>query len=462
MKKSSFFYILLLVAASIIYSCKKPESTLKGIYDNALASDASHQVLEYLSKQAPGRLAGTEHAQKAIEYVRQRLMEYRADSVWLFPVEAPGWSELKTPEVWIDLGNNRKQPLRAVGLGQSVSTTEQGIRGQIVVISNKDQIDSLGERGLRGKIVFFNQKMEVRGDYGKYVWQRVSGASMVAKYGATGVLVRSLTTARDDNPHTGVVVYNEAFQKIPAVALSWQAADTLEKYSAFKPGLEIGMKTFCNNPGLVRSFNVLGEIKGSQYPEKVLLLTAHLDSWHNTPGAHDNAGGVAQILDVVRIFKDMGIKPKHTIRVMAYMDEEQFLNGIKQYAGNKKDPKDTHVFNIEVDYGIGIPVGFNIQADSVVFTQQEKWRKLLQTFSLDKIRFTNNYATHWPLYDSDETILCHLVCKDDRYFDYHHAANDVFESVDKRNLQSGGAALAAFLYLIDEMELIDNSKRVNK
>jgi hypothetical protein len=432
---------------------------VESINQNALMSDQSYQKLEYLCKQTAGRLPGTPQSLKAIDFIKQTLIKYGADSVWLFPVMSPGWMEIKKPVCEAVVDSNHKISLNSVSLGQCISTSGNGVEAQIVIINSKSQIDSLGESGLKGKIVFFNQKMKVRTDYGLSVWQRSLGASMVARYGAVGVLVRSLTTKPDNNPHTGIVHYDENFPKIPAIALSWQAADSLENLMMENPDLKVHIETFCSNPGLIKSNNVIAEIRGSKYPDQIMLLTAHLDTWHNTQGAHDNSGGISQIIDVIRVFNELNIKPKHTIRVMAYMDEEQSLSGMKQYAEGLKESKQTHVLDIEVDYGIGTPTGFDIQADSTDFAKQVKWKKLLTKYNLNNIKFTGNYATSWPLYAKDSTILGYLVCKDDHYFDYHHSANDVFEAVEKHNLQSGSAALAAFIYILDKMEVIDNSKR---
>jgi len=453
--------IHLLCISIIFINCKNTETVIKQIYDNTTKSDASHKVLEYLSKETPGRLPGTRQSNEAIIYLQEILKNYGADSVWLVPVMASGWKENKKPVSSIVLSNNLQIPLNAVSLGQCISTSGSGIDAPVVVIDRKTQIDSLGESGLKGKIVFFNGKMKVRNDYGKWAWSRTQGASMVSKYGAIGVLVRSLTTKYDDNPHAGVVRYEENIPKIPAVALSWQAADSLENALQKSPDLMVHLETFCENPGNVQTYNVVGEIRGSQYPDEILFLSAHLDSWHNTQGAHDDGGGVSQIIDVIRIFKELNIKPKRTIRVMPYMDEEQYNNGMIQYAEIAENDNKTHIIRIEVDHGIGVPIGFSIQSDSAVFTKQHIWRTYLDKYNLKNIRFSGNYSNSAPLYAKDKTILGYLTSDDPHYFDYHHSANDLFETVDKKNLQSGGAALAVFYYILDQMDIIDNSNRKN-
>jgi carboxypeptidase Q len=424
------------------------------IYQNALNSFDSHENLRFLCTETAGRLPGTRESEKAINFVFETLKKYKADSVWLLPVQCPGWRELKPSVCEIVTDTAKKISLSTIALGQSISSPENGIKAPVVIINSREQIDSLGEKGLKGKIAFFNGRMEKRSDYGKWAWSRVEGASMVSKYGAVGVLVRSLTTRKDDNPHTGVVRYDQNYPKIPAVALSWIAADTLESYLEKDPGLLVNLQTYCENPGLIDSYNVIGEIRGSLYPEQILLLTAHLDTWHNTQGAHDNSGGVVQIMDVIRLLKELCIKPKRTIRVMAYMDEEQYLTGMQQYADYYKNRQEVHLLDIEVDYGIGVPKGFHIQADSLSFVKQEEWREILANYSLDDIRFSNTPAKWWPLYAKDKTTLAHLYCQDDNYFDYHHSSNDVFETVDKGNLQRGSAALASFIYLIDQMDAL--------
>jgi len=445
-----------------LFACKvqnSPEKVIKSIYGNSLQSEKSYEMLRYLCTQAPGRLPGTSQSEKAISFVKETLIKNGADSVWLVPVLSTGWKELKKPTTEIILNNKLKLALNSVSLGQSISTSSNGIEAPIVIINNKAQIDSLGENGIKGKIVFFDAKMKVRTDYGKMIWQRTQGTSLVSKYGAVGVLVRSLTTKYDNNPHTGVMRYDEKAPKIPAVALSWQSADTLETYLKKNPELTFHLETFCDNPGYIKSFDVVGEIRGSQYPDEIFFLTGHLDAWFNAQGAQDDGGGVAQIVDVIRIFKELHIKPRHTIRIMAYMDEEQYLTGMNDYADYSSKTRQKHIFEIEDDYGAGLPTGLNINADSVVFTNQQNWRKYLQLYKINDITFSNSYDIDWPLYTTDKIILSHLLTNDEHYFDYHHSANDVFESIDKKNLQSGSAALATYIYLLDNMDVIDNSKR---
>ncbi len=459
----NFRFLIAVIALFLsLNSCseqKKLESVIDGIYKNSTLSDNSYKMLEYLCAETPGRLPNTIQSEKAIQFIRETLKKNGADSVWLVPVNSSGWKQLKSPETEIIIDENQQIPLNSVSLGQCISTVDNGIEAPIVVISTKEQIDSLGETGIKGKIVFFNGKMKVRGDYGKMAWQRTQGAPMVSKFGAVGVLVRSLTTKYDDNPHTGVVRYEEEYPKIPAVAISWQSADSLEIYLKKNPELKVRMATFCENPGYIKTYNVVGEIRGSQLPDEILLLTGHIDAWFNAQGAQDDGGGISQIVDVIRIFKELNIKPKRTIRVMPYMDEEQYLTGIIDYAAYASKNAQTHLFEIEVDGGLGVPYGFGIQADSAVFTKQDTWRKFLEDKGIKQLRFSNSYANSWPLYQTDKIILSHLMCLDEKYFDYHHSANDVFESVDKKNLQDGSAALAAFIYLLDELDVIDNSKR---
>ncbi len=451
--------IIMCLALSACQIEKSPQKVIKAVYSNAMHSEKSYEMLRNLCTQAPGRLPGTSQSEKAIAIAKETLIKNGADSVWLIPVNSTGWKELNKPISEIILANNQRIFLNSVSLGQCTSTSGGGIDAPIVVISEKKQIDSLGEAGIKGKIVFFNGKMKVRTDYGKMNWQRTQGASLVSKYGALAVVIRSLTTKYDNNPHTGVVRYDENLPEIPAVAISWQSADTLELYLNKYPDLKIHLETFCENPGFIPSFNVIGEIRGSEYPNDIFLLTGHMDAWFNAQGAQDDGGGISQIIDVIRIFKELKIKPKHTLRIMPYMDEEQFNTGIKYYAKYSSQTKQTNVFEIEVDYGSGIPVGYNIESDSVVFTNQDIWRKYIAPYQINNINFSNSYDESWPLYDNDKTILSHLVCKDDHYFDYHHSANDIFESVDKKNLQSGSAALAAFIYILDKMDVIDNSNR---
>jgi carboxypeptidase Q len=458
-----FRIVISILALYLVYTAcqaqKNPGKVIHKIYNNAMNSSSSHEVLRYLCKETAGRLPGTTQSEKAIAFVEETLKKNGADSVWLIPINAPGWKEIRRPVTRVILNGARCFDLKSISLGQCVTTTGSGIEAQIVIVNTKGQIDSLGEKGLKGKIVFFNNKMEMPYDYGKYAWARVFGPSLVSKYGALGVLIRSLTTKMDDNPHTGVTIYSEDAPKIPAVALSWQAADSLEISLEKNPLLNVHLETFCENPGDVKTFNVVSEIKGSQFPNEIILLSGHLDAWHNTQGAHDDGGGIAEIVDVIRIFKELKIQPKHTIRVMPYMDEEQYNTGIIQYESLEANKKIKHILRIEVDGGSGIPNGFDIEADSRVFTKQDKWRKYLVPLKINNLFFSAENDKARPHSSENNTILSYFSCKDLHYFDYHHSENDIFEAVDKKNLQSGSAALATFIYLLDKMDVIDTSKK---
>jgi carboxypeptidase Q len=458
-----FRIILSLIALYLLHTAchaqKNPGKVIHKIYNNAMNSNSSHEVLRYLCQETAGRLPGTTQSEKAIAFVKEALKKNGADSVWLIPINSTGWKEIKRPVTEMILNGPTRLTLSSISLGQCVSTTRNGIDAPIVMVNTKGQIDSLGEKGLKGKIVFFNNKMEEPSDYGKYAWGRVFGASLVSKYGAVGVVIRSLTTKMDNKPHTGVVIYSDESPKIPAVALSWIAADTLETNLKNNPSLTIHLETFCENPGDIKTYNVASEIKGSQFPDEIFLLSAHLDAWHNTPGAHDDGGGIAEIVDVIRIFKELNIKPKHTIRVMPYMDEEHYNSGIVQYESLEANKKLNHVIRIEVDGGSGIPNGFDIQADSVVFKKQDAWRKYLVPLKINNLVFSEEFDKARPHSLENKTILAYLSCIDRHYFDYHHSENDTFEAVDKKNLQSGSAALATFIYLLDRMDVIDTSKK---
>ena len=340
-------------------------------------------------------------------------------------------------------------------MGGSVATPDGGLKAQVVEVSSIEDLDRLGRKNIEGKIVFYNRPMQANlintfQAYGGCVDQRYAGAMEAAKYGAVGVVVRSMNLRQDDLPHTGTMTYGDtpAHLRIPACAISTNGADYLSGALKLKPDLAFYFKQNCRTYDDVQSYNVIGEIKGSTYPNQYMVVGGHLDSWDLGDGSHDDGAGCVQSMEVLRLFKKINYKPKHSIRVVLFMNEENGLRGGNKYAEQAKLKGEKHVFALESDAGGFTPRGFTIDADTANFDQIKGWTSLFEPYLIHYFEKGGGGADIGPLKE-DGMVLVGLRPDTQRYFDHHHAANDTFDAVNKRELELGGAAMASLVYLMD-------------
>lgn len=432
------------------------QEQVKSLFSTALTDGQSHDWLRTLCKDIGPRLSGSDAAAEAVRWTRSVLDTLGLDSVWLQPVMVPHW-ERGAPERIIVHGNGKKDhfPLRALALGGSVGTPAP-VKSQVVEAKSWSDLERLGEAGIRGKIVFFNRPMDparIRSfeAYGGAVDQRVSGASRAARYGAVGVLVRSMTQNIDGWPHTGSLRYDSAVTQIPAVAISTEDAEKLSALLKKDPAIQVSMELHCRTLPDVPSYNVIGEIRGSQYPDRILLAGGHLDSWDAGEGAHDDGTGCVQSMETLRLLKKIGYHPRHTIRCVLFMNEENGLRGGKQYAAEALRKGEHHVCAIETDAGGFTPRGFTFDAEAEIFDAFfEKIKPLRSYFEPYNMTLHpgGGGADIGPL-KPQKGLLCGYYPDSQRYFDFHHTAADVFEAVNKRELELGAASLSALIFLID-------------
>lgn len=432
---------------------------IRKIYDAALTQGQSYRWLEYLCNRVGPRLSGTPQAAASVEYTRQMLDTMGLDEVWLQPCIVPHWHRGEKEEARIV--NSRKVgtvDLRVVALGNSVGTGPMGLTAEVVEVKSLDEVDKLGS-AVAGKIVFFNRPLDPRqintfAAYGGAVDQRALGASRASKYGAVAVIVRSMTTRQDDIPHTGGVNYLPGIDPIPALAISTNDAELLHRLL-----LEESVQVFVRNTSRMLepkpSHNVIGEIKGSRYPNEIILVGGHLDSWDLGTGAHDDGAGCVQAMDVLQIFKRIGYTPRRTIRCVLFMNEENGGAGAKAYEAVSREKKEFHLAAIESDRGGFTPRGFTCEADDSVFEKYFKtalaWTDLLSPYGLE-IRKGGSGADIGPL-KNQKGLLIGFEPDTQRYFDYHHTDIDRFDAVNKRELELGVAAMASLIYLLDKYGL---------
>ena len=453
------FLIALLLLGIQNISAQEDSLAIRSIYDEVLTEGEAYENLRQLCKDVGNRLSGSEGAEKAVEWSKNKMESYGFDKVWLEPVMVPKWVRGEAEScVVADTGED----LDVLALGFSVGTNGK-IKGEVVEFQTLQALENAPDGSLDGKIAFLNQAMNAKlidtfNAYGGCAGGRVSGASEAAKKGADAFIMRSLGLRADTFPHTGVMIYDKEVDSIPAFALSTNSAFQLANMLEEKPHLQLELESFCKRYPDVQSYNVIGEIKGSEYPDKYIVVGGHLDSWDVGEGAHDDGAGVIQSLEVLRIFKKLGIQPKHSIRCVFYMNEENGARGSKVYAKNSSERNEKHIAAMESDRGGFSPRGFHVDGESPYIEYLREWLPLFEPYQLHELRKGYGGVDIRALKDK-ETPLIGFVPDSQRYFDVHHTNNDVFENVNERELSLGAAAMASMIYLIDKHglpELLEN------
>lgn len=455
--KATTLFTLLLAVSIAGYGQSTDEKDIKKIYDEALTRGESYDMLRELTTKAPARLSGSPNAAAAVEWSRDAMEQFGFDSVWLQPVMVPHWIRGNKE---IAKAITKKQgaiDLTVLALGGSIGTGAQGISAQVVEVKDFEELKNLGEKGVKGKIVFFNRPMDPTliqtfSAYGGAVNQRGAGPSEAAKYGAAAVVVRSMGSNLEDYAHTGGLRYAPNIGKIPAVAISTRHAELLSQLLKEEKDLQFFMQTTCEILPDAPSFNVIGELRGSKNPNQYIVVSGHLDSWDVGEGAHDDGSGCVQAIEVLRIFKAIGYKPKNTIRAVMYMNEENGLRGGIEYAKQAELKKEKHIAAMESDRGGFTPRGFTMSAPEEMKNKVKSWKPLLEGYGLTDFNGEGGGADIGPLAPQGVPLFGYLP-DSQRYFDYHHTQEDTFDKVSKRELELGAAAMAALTFLIDSKGL---------
>ncbi|GAA4443877.1 M28 family peptidase [Pontibacter saemangeumensis] len=430
--------------------------TIRKIYDEALTSTESYENLRYLTKQIGARLSGSPQAAAAVEWSRQVMKEMDLDTVYLQEVMVPHWvrGDKEIGRVY----NSKLMgtvDMNIAALGASVGTGRKGLSAEVVEVQNFEELEKLGKKKVKGKIVFFNRPfdnthVQTGVAYGGAVDQRGGGPVAAAKLGAVGVLVRSMANEIQDVPHTGNTRYEDGVQKIPAAAISTKHAEQLSSLLKDDPELRFYMRMTSEMLPDVLSYNVIGELKGTEKPDEIILVGGHLDSWDLGEGAHDDGTGCMQAIEVLRLFTELDIKPKRTVRAVLFMNEENGLRGGTKYAEVAKANGEKHIAAIESDAGGFTPRGFGMEGSAAQLAKLKSWRPVLEPYGLADLGAGHGGADIGPLKGQGTVALIGYKPDSQRYFDYHHTEIDVFENVNRREMQLGAAAMASLVYLISE------------
>lgn len=461
-RKYKRLVLLIISGLSILGSnaqINKDSVQVRRIFDMALEDGKAYENLRTLCKGVGNRISGSKAADSAVNWGYNVLKSMWVDTVYKIPIKVPCWSRGTVERAYIYHTDLR---LNITALGGSVGTNGL-LKARVVVANGIEDLERLGEKEIKGKIVLFNKPFDPKTinsfeAYGACVSQRYAGASKAAEYGAVGVLVRSMTHKHDNNPHTGSMGYTDELHKIPAAAISTEHADILIEQLKIKPTLRVALRMNCKMLPDKESFNVVAEIKGETEPETVITVGGHLDSWDIGEGAHDDGAGIVHSIELLRLMKANGYRPRHTIRVVLFMNEENGNRGGKGYAQWVKDRGEKHLMALESDAGGHTPRGFSISAPDSLYKIISGYRTILEPYGCHVFRKSdwgggvdiNPLKLDSALSINPNMILLGFLPDSQRYFDFHHAVTDVFENVHKRELEMGAGSIGAIVYLIDK------------
>lgn len=439
-----------------IFSHAQDSAALQRISDEVMLHGTCYSNLRTLCKTIGHRLSGSPEAAKAVFWAQKALEDAGADRVWLQAVEVPHWVRGKE-HLQLSIGKNAAfTEVPMLSLGNAVGTNGKLLEAKIIMVNSFDAYRSLTDADVAGKIVFFNYRFrqdlvntfQGYGDAGKYRWHCPSLAS--AK-GAAGLIIRSISTGADDVPHTGSTHYTDSVKPIPAVAIGNATADKLEE-QCNKGTVMARLQTECRMAGTAMSYNVIGEIKGSQYPDEVVLAGGHLDSWDVGEGAHDDGAGCVQAIEMIRTFKALGIRPKRTVRTVLFMNEENGVKGGYAYADSATHSREHHIMAIESDAGGFSPRGFGLEMPEDKKKKIRFYAPLFMPYGVYDFSQEEGGVDITPL-GRQGVPMAGLLPDPQRYFDLHHTNSDVFEAVNHRELKLGAAVMTGLVYLVSEYGL---------
>jgi hypothetical protein len=456
LKKILWLPFLLLFTSSV--KCQETDSVfISRFFAEIMTNGKAYDNLEKLCKKIGPRLSGSSNAERAVELTAQLLKEAGADTVYLQSCMVPHWVRGEKESASLTLADGKKRLLKMCALGNSVGTPVGGLLANVIEVHSLEELDKMGAAKIKGRIVFFNKPMnplyvrtfKAYGECGVIRW---GGPTLAAKYGAVGAVVRSLASNDDDYPHTGVTEYNDSFPKIPAIAISTHDANFLSESLKKNSDLKMQISTTCKMLPDVQSFNVIGEIRGTEQPDEYITVGGHLDSWDLAEGAHDDGTGCTQSIEILRSIKAMGYRTKRTLRVVMFMNEENGGRGGEAYFNEAKAKNEHHLFAIESDAGGFTPRGFATGVTDSQFQKLLSWKPIFDLYDINQISNDGSGSDIYHLKNIG-TAVAELRPDSQRYFDVHHASTDRFESVSKRELHLGAFAMGALILLVDKYGL---------
>jgi carboxypeptidase Q len=460
--KKIFFSTLALIITVSGFSQREDSIMIKKIADEILTNGKAYENLRHLTKKIGGRLSGSPQMTMAEQWGEKVMKESGADRVIMQACKVPHWVRGGKDEAFvptfkqgsksIGLGALNKK-LDVLALGNSIGSGPAGVTEEVVLVNNFEELEKKKDE-VKGKIVFYNYKfnntfVNTFQSYSDAVQYRGAGPSRAAKYGAKAIIIRSMSHSADNNPHTGSTRYADSLPKIPAVAIGLRDADWLSD-ELQKNKLKVTIKTYGHFMDSAIGHNVIGEIVGSEFPNEIITVGGHLDSWDPAEGAHDDGAGCVQTIEILRAFKALGYKPKRTIHFVLFANEENGLRGGAKYAEEAAAKNEKHILALESDDGGFTPRGLGFTGSDEQWKKVLSWKDLIAPYGSSEFVKGGGGADIGPLNRALKTPTANIIPDSQRYFDFHHARNDVFENVNKRELELGAVNMAAFIYLVDK------------
>ncbi len=431
-------------------------ATVDTILRESLARGRAYTKLAELVRVAPKRLSGSPGAAAAVEWARQAMLADGLENVRTEPCTVTHWVRGKPERLTIVAPPEvAGETLAVLALGGSVPTAELGVTASVIEVKSFEELEELGDAA-RGKIVLFNRPMDATRfstfeAYGGAVDQRSRGPSRAARAGAVAALVRSMTTRLDDFPHTGALRYEEGVATIPAAAVSTLAAERLSALLAAGVDVRVKLELDCRTLGEAPSFNVVGELVGREQPDEIVVLGGHLDAWDVGDGSNDDGGGCCQTMEAVRLIASLGLRPRRTLRVVLFMNEENGLAGARAYYAGHAEEMDRHVLALESDGGCLAPRGFRSDGNPAAFAILAEIASLFEGVGADRLREGSGGADVGPMRASGVVTVGYDV-DSQRYFDLHHSARDTLDQVSPREIDLGAGLIAALCYVVADLE----------
>jgi carboxypeptidase Q len=451
MKKNILFFLSLGISFAG-FSQNKDSMLLRSASNDIMWNGNCYENLRALTKTIGHRLSGSPEADRAVEWGKKAMEAAGADKVWLQPVDVPVWVR-GAESLKLQLSGNDFVAVSMLSLGCTEGTKGKLLEQEIVCVPDMESFDKLDAKQVAGKIIFFNYKfpqeiINTFEGYGNAVQYRSMAVNKASKKGAAAVIIRAVSTGEDDAPHTGTCHYEDSVNRIPAVAIGNITADKLAQ-ACMGRTIKAQLIANCTNKGMKRSFNVIGEIQGSEKPNDIISFGGHLDSWDVGEGAQDDGAGCVQAIEVIRTLKALGLRPRHTVRAVLFMNEENGDKGGWAYSDSMKKSGLNGIFAMESDAGGFSPRGVGLDMPEPLKQKVRNWAPLFLPYGVYDFTPDESGTDIYPMKKLN-IPLAGLLPDSQRYFDLHHSRNDVFESVSHRELKMGAWTMTAMVLLVDK------------